>query len=142
MTEDVLKKWLSQVRRGSLELCILGLIRQNDTYAFEMIQALERLDGFVLTEGAIYPLLKRLQSEGLVETYWVESGSGPPRKYYRLTPHGDLLLTRMTTEWQKFSHFVSNILERNTTHDDSASGSATAKVPLEIKEAAQSASES
>lgn len=134
MTEDTLNKWLSQLRRGSLELCILGLIETEDTYAFAMIQALAELDGFVLTEGAIYPLLKRLQTESLIESYWVESDSGPPRKYYRLTSHGRTMLTRMRAEWTKFSHFVSQILERSSG-DDASERTDLAKVPLPVKEA-------
>ncbi|MEZ0368946.1 MAG: PadR family transcriptional regulator [Candidatus Sericytochromatia bacterium] len=136
MTEDTLTKWLSQVRRGSLELCILGLVEHQENYAFAMIQALGQLDGFILTEGAIYPLLKRLQSEGLVDSYWVESDSGPPRKYYRLTPHGRTMLARMRAEWLKFSRFVTQILERTPADDAAIERSQPAKIPLEVKEAA------
>lgn len=133
MSEELLKKWQSQLRKGSLELCILGLIGQSDTYAFAMIQALQTA-GQTITEGALYPLLKRLQKEDLVETYWCESESGPPRKYYRLSIHGQTILALMTAEWQDFSHFVNDILKGENSADTIENRSPQ-KVPLEIGKA-------
>lgn len=137
MTEDTLKKWLSQVRKGSLELCILGLLAQRESYAFELIETLAQLDGFVVSEGAIYPLLKRLQSEGLLESFWSESDSGPPRKYYRLSERGRYLLSRMKREWLHFADFVGQILERSPEYVPQRSdlSAQTGKVPLPMQEA-------
>lgn len=128
MSEE-LKNWQSQLRKGSLELCVLGLIAQGDTYAFAMIQALQQA-GQSITEGALYPLLKRLQKDQWVDTYWCESESGPPRKYYRLTPEGQAILKQMTAEWQTFTDFVNNIL-KGAPHADPLE-SRSEKVPLEI----------
>ena len=113
MHEETLKKWLSQVRKGSLELCILGLIKSKETYAFEIVQELEKIDGLVLAEGTMYPLLKRLQSDNLITSYWCESDSGPPRKYYKITDNGIGLLDEMMREWFQFTGFINNILERS-----------------------------
>ena len=122
MCEDTLKKWISQVRKGTVELCILGLIKSKETYAFEMVQELEKIDGMVLSEGTIYPLLKRLQTDELISSFWSESDSGPPRKYYRITEKGKNLLEKMMIEWSQFTGFINNILERSK-NDDKANDS-------------------
>lgn len=117
MEEDNLKKWMSQVRKGSLELCILGLIKEKEIYAFELIQELEKIESLVLTEGTIYPLLKRLQSDDLISSFWVESESGPPRKYYRMTDRGNDFFNEMEKEWTKFNQAINQILDRSRKND-------------------------
>jgi PadR family transcriptional regulator PadR len=135
MCEETVKKWLSQVRKGTLELCILGLIKAKEIYAFELIQELEKVDGLVLTEGTIYPLLKRLQSDNLISSFWVESDSGPPRKYYKITERGDELFNRMKQEWFQFTGFINNILVRSEngdgTNDDNTG--TDKKIHLEVR---------
>jgi len=110
MSQEMLKKWQSQLRKGTLELCVLGLIAQGDSYAFAMLQALQAA-GQEISEGALYPLLKRLQKDGLISSYWRESDSGPPRKYYQLTPVGQQVLKLMHAEWQSFQAFMQTILK-------------------------------
>jgi PadR family transcriptional regulator PadR len=75
-----------QLKKGVLELCVLALLSQHDSYAYEIAARLA--DSIGMGEGTIYPLMRRLQNDGLVETYLVESSAGPSRKYYRLTPAG------------------------------------------------------
>lgn len=110
MSQEMLKKWQSQLRKGTLELCVLGLIAQGDSYAFAMLQALQGA-GQEISEGALYPLLKRLQKEALISSYWRESESGPPRKYYQLTSEGEHVLGLMNAEWQRFQTFMQIILK-------------------------------
>ncbi|MFN4152241.1 MAG: PadR family transcriptional regulator [Candidatus Sericytochromatia bacterium] len=117
MEEDSLKKWMSQVRKGSLELCILGLIKEKDIYAFELIQELEKIESLVLTEGTIYPLLKRLQGDELISSFWVESDNGPPRKYYKMTEKGNDFFSEMEKEWTKFNQAINDILNRSKKND-------------------------
>lgn len=102
---------ISQLRRGVLEFCVLALLRDEERYGFEIARALSAADGLVTTEGTLYPLLGRLRKEGVVETTWRESPSGPPRRYYRLTPTGRSLLTAFTAEWVRFRDSVSTLLE-------------------------------
>ena len=83
---------LSQLRRGVLEYCVLALLRQQERYGFELVRSLSAVDGLVTSEGTIYPLLTRLRKEALVTTFWQESASGPPRRYYRLTDAGGAAL--------------------------------------------------
>jgi PadR family transcriptional regulator PadR len=102
---------ISQLRRGVLEFCVLALLRDDERYGFEIVRALSEADGLVTTEGTVYPLLARLRKEGVVETTWRESPSGPPRRYYRLTPAGRSLLRSFTTEWVRFRGSVDDLLE-------------------------------
>ncbi len=102
---------ISQLRRGVLEFCVLALLRDGERYGFEIVRALSQADGLVTTEGTLYPLLARLRKEGVVETTWRESTSGPPRRYYRLTPAGRSLLTAFTAEWMRFRDSVDSLLE-------------------------------
>src|SRR6266496_4198168 len=89
---------LTQMRRGALEYCVLALLVQEERYAPELIDALARADGLLTSEGTLYPLLSRLRRDGVVDTTWRESPSGPPRRYYRLTPAGREALDRFTHE--------------------------------------------
>ena len=82
------RKSLSQLRRGTVEYCVLALLRGGPRYGFELVRELSEVDGLVTSEGTIYPLLTRLRKEQLVTTFWRESESGPPRRYYELTDEG------------------------------------------------------
>ena len=103
-------EWSKQIRRGTLELCILALIASKPRYGYDLVTALERWEPLATTEGTIYPLLRRLQREGKVEASWQESVAGPPRKYYRLTPLGRDLLERMTADWADLTEAVRETL--------------------------------
>lgn len=97
-----------QLKKGALELCVLALLSQHDSYAYEI--AAKLADAIGMGEGTIYPLMRRLQSDGLVETYLVESSAGPPRKYYRLSEAGKKNFTSQQAAWKSFSGAVENIL--------------------------------
>ena len=99
-----------QLRRGVLEYCVLALLRREASYGYELAQALSEVDGLVTSEGTIYPLLSRLRREELVTTFWQESGEGPPRRYYRLTPEGTRALADFTQNWVRFRDGVDSLL--------------------------------
>jgi len=101
---------ISQLRRGVLEYCVLALLRDGERYAFELVTTLGEADGMVTSEGTLYPLLSRLRKEGLVETTWRESSSGPPRRYYTLTAEGEATLDAFVVEWRRFSRSVDGLL--------------------------------
>lgn len=103
---------ISQLRKGVLEFCVLGLLRGTERYSYEIVHALGELDGLVTTEGTLYPLLSRLRKDGVVETTWRESATGPPRRYYRITPAGEATLAAFATEWARFRASVDVVLER------------------------------
>jgi PadR family transcriptional regulator PadR len=97
-----------QLKKGVLELCVLALLSKRDSYAYEIASQLA--EGIGMGEGTIYPLMRRMQSDGLVDTYLVESSSGPPRKYYRLTGAGKSSFASQKSEWVAFARAVDAIL--------------------------------
>jgi PadR family transcriptional regulator PadR len=103
--------WLTQLRRGSVEHCVLALLRNEERYGFELARLLVDAGGLIASEGTIYPLLARLRRNGLVETTWRESTEGPPRRYYRLTEAGDLALSAFIHQWKLFQASVNLILK-------------------------------
>ena len=98
-----------QLKKGVLGLCVLALLARGDSYAYEIASRLS--DAIDMGEGTIYPLMRRMQTDGQVETYLVESSSGPSRKYYRLTPAGRDALAAQTAEWKTFTHAVEAVIE-------------------------------
>lgn len=98
-----------QLKKGVLELCVLALLSRSDSYAYEIASRLA--EGIDMGEGTIYPLMRRMQSDGLVDTYLVESPAGPPRKYYRLTKAGHASFANQKAEWAAFTKAVDAILQ-------------------------------
>ncbi len=88
-----------QMRKGLLEFCILHIISRGEVYASDMIEELTEAK-MIVVEGTLYPLLNRLKTASLVSYKWVESESGPPRKYYSITPEGSLFLTTLNETWE------------------------------------------
>lgn len=101
----------SQLKRGTLELCALSVVNRSDCYGYELVNRISRC--MTITEGTIYPLMKRLKDGGLIESYIVESPEGPPRKYYKITETGIVELNRLSEEWREFSRSVNELLEEN-----------------------------
>lgn len=97
-----------QLRKGVLELLVLALLSRGDAYGYEIASRLAK--GIGMGEGTIYPLMRRMQADGLVETYLVESPAGPSRKYYRLTAAGLTSFRAQQAEWSQFSQAVNEIL--------------------------------
>ncbi|WP_309645519.1 PadR family transcriptional regulator [Phenylobacterium sp.] len=97
-----------QLKKGVLELCVLALLSRQDSYAYEIASRLA--EGIDMGEGTIYPLMRRMQTDGLVDTYLVESSSGPSRKYFKLTEAGKQSFTAQKAEWAAFSRAVEAIL--------------------------------
>jgi PadR family transcriptional regulator PadR len=93
-------EWSSQLRRGVLEMCILAIIERGPSYGYEIVTELARAPQLAAGEGTVYPLLRRLKKDGLVETFWQESATGPPRQYYRITAKGTVGLNAMRSEWR------------------------------------------
>ena len=99
MNERFFDNWSTQLRKGMLEFCILNAIRGTSLYGYDIARTLRGIEGLVISEGTIYPILSRLKREGLVGTTLRESSEGPARKYYELTANGELMLNKMNTYW-------------------------------------------
>ena len=99
------------MRKGILEYLILSIISQGEAYSSDILETLKK-NKILVVEGTLYPLLSRLKKEGLISYYWIESKSGPPRKYYKLTTHGQELLTIMSSVWGDIESAVKNIVKK------------------------------
>ncbi len=97
-----------QFKKGVLELCVLSLLYKKDFYGYELVDYISKYIN--ISEGTIYPLLRRFRADGYVTTYLEESQEGPPRKYYRLTEKGRETYVELENEWENFVNGVNNIL--------------------------------
>ena len=100
---------LVQMRKGILEYCILNIISRGEVYASDMLMELTSAK-IMVVEGTIYPLLTRLRKAGLVDYKWIESSSGPPRKYYTITKEGINFLTTLSETWNELVSSTQNIM--------------------------------
>ena len=98
-----------QMRKGILEFCILNIISRGEVYASDMLGELTSAK-IMVVEGTLYPLLTRLRKAGLVDYKWVESNSGPPRKYYTITESGQAFLKSLSSTWQELVNSTSQII--------------------------------
>lgn len=101
----------SQLLKGVLDMCLLAVIAEQATYGYEMARKLESRGLRLASEGSIYPLLSRLQRQGLVEGYLVESAGGPARKYYRLAPTGARTLSTWIADWEALAAGVNGVIK-------------------------------
>jgi PadR family transcriptional regulator PadR len=95
-----------QMRKGVLEFCILGIISQGEVYPSDIISKLKDAK-LIVVEGTLYPLLTRLKNQGLLAYNWKESSSGPPRKYYSLTPIGEEFFNSLNQTWNELAQAVN-----------------------------------
>jgi DNA-binding PadR family transcriptional regulator len=103
---------MRDLRKGSSALLLLHLLRERPMYGFELSEGLRANTGGLLAfkEGTLYPALHRLEAEGLVESYWQASPSGPRRRYYRLTPAGQAGLAERRADWIRLMEAVNGAL--------------------------------
>lgn len=100
-----------QMRKGILEFCILSIISRDEIYASDILDDLKK-SKLLVVEGTLYPLLTRLKNNGLLSYKWVESTSGPPRKYYQLTGKGKEVLSELTKTWEELLFAVKTTLAK------------------------------
>jgi len=105
-----------QMRKGILEFCIMHIISRGEVYASDMLEELTSAR-IMVVEGTLYPLLTRLKNSGLLDYKWVESQSGPPRKYYVLTDMGKQFLVDMQQTWIELSESVNTIVQKTQDLD-------------------------
>jgi PadR family transcriptional regulator PadR len=105
-----------QMKKGILEFCILYIISRGEVYASDMLDELTKAK-MIVVEGTLYPLLSRLKNAGLVDYKWVESKSGPPRKYYTLTEEGKTFLKGLSGTWSELVTSTNLITSGNQSDD-------------------------
>jgi PadR family transcriptional regulator PadR len=109
---DLDDNWERQVRKGWLELAILAsLWTESRLYGLDILRRLEADSDLVVAEGTIYPILNRLKRDGLIDSKWVESEAGHPRKYYWLTPAGRRRTAAMARHASGFLARIRSLLE-------------------------------
>jgi PadR family transcriptional regulator PadR len=101
----------TQMRKGILEYCILSIIARGEIYASDIIEELKNAR-LLVVEGTLYPLLTRLKNNGLLTYNWVESTSGPPRKYYNLSAEGKSVLEQLDKTWQELAFAVTTSINK------------------------------
>jgi PadR family transcriptional regulator PadR len=92
-----------------LDIVVLNLLRHNRCHGYEMVQTLKQIRGLKIREGDIYPILARLQTDGLVTSDFEASRDGPPRKYFELTESGRKILAEMNTHWEKIIESIESV---------------------------------
>jgi PadR family transcriptional regulator len=107
---------ITQLRKGILELAVMGVLYDERHYGYSLIRVLSESSSISLKEGTIYPILGRLDRDGLVRSEWVESDQGPPRKYYTLTLSGRQLFDELS---QEFSLLVSLVPRKRKVREQS-----------------------
>jgi PadR family transcriptional regulator, regulatory protein PadR len=103
-------RWLSQVKRGLLELCILNLLHQDSMYGYQLVKRLTSVPGLVAGAGTVYPLLSRLKREGLLTSSLVESPAGPARRTYVLTVAGRRHMRSINEAWRQIAAAVNEFM--------------------------------
>lgn len=114
MNEILFDKWLVQLRKGFLELCVLNVLNNSEkAYGLEILQLLEKV-GLEVNEGTLYPLLNRMQKNGWLESLWeTQTESGHPRRFYQLSKVGKKLLPEMLTAY-KNNYELLQLLEKKS----------------------------
>jgi PadR family transcriptional regulator, regulatory protein PadR len=95
-----LNTWITQLRKGLAEFILLKALEQGEAYGYEIMQRLAHIDHLTLGESTVYPLLSRRTADGCLSIRIVPSESGPPRRYYRLTPKGKIRVQAMNAYWE------------------------------------------
>jgi PadR family transcriptional regulator, regulatory protein PadR len=98
----------TQLKKGVLDICVLSILKKKDHYGYELVYKISK--DIAITEGTLYPILRRLKNEGYLQTYLKESSEGPSRKYYSLTKKGEQKAKKLKDEWKKFAKKIDNIL--------------------------------
>lgn len=107
------------MRKGILEYCILSVIKKGEVYPSEIIEKMKAA-GMNIFEGTLYPLLTRLKNSGLLTYRWVESSSGPPRKYFSLTDSGELFYKELEVTWNEIAYSVNTITGTSNEHQSNS----------------------
>jgi PadR family transcriptional regulator PadR len=104
-----LNNWQTQLRKGLLDIVVLNLLKHGACHGYEMVQTLKQIKGLKIREGNIYPILARLETDGLLTSRQEPSQDGPPRKYYKLTELGEKTFAEMNWHWDQITESIQTI---------------------------------
>ena len=111
--------WITQLRKGVLEYCVLLALRRGESYGYELVQALQRSEDLAVSESTVYPILARLRQEGFLKSRDVPSAAGPPRRYFSLTPRGKVRLAEMNAYWPMLTEALEQLKSGKDEGNDS-----------------------
>lgn len=106
-----MQQWITQFRKGLVELCVMATLQKNEAYGYQIVEQLRNIGGLEVTESTVYPLLARLAREQHLRVRTVPSPTGPPRRYYRVTEAGERHLQEMIAHWRQIQGSVNQLLE-------------------------------
>ena len=112
-----MREWISQIRRGLLELCLLNLLDSSESYGYEIVQHLQEIEELAVRESTVYPILSRLRKDGYLKVRTLPSSDGPPRRYFSLTGVGSSLMNEMNSYWEALSTSIER-LRRPVKHEE------------------------
>ena len=113
-----MKGWISQFRRGFLELWVLNYLSNQADHGYRIVRRLQRIDGLDVRESTVYPILARLNAEGLVKVRKEPSPAGPPRRVFHLTPVGQVRLGSLNAYWDTLAESVNRLRSGDSSSDD------------------------
>jgi PadR family transcriptional regulator, regulatory protein PadR len=115
--------WASQLRRGVLELAVLAALAHKPQHGYELVTAFRATNGLEVSEGTLYPLLRRLEKQGALAASWQPSPTGPPRKVFALSLLGQAMLEQMQQEWQSLNQTIAALFAPATpAHSENHDG--------------------
>ena len=106
--------WITQLRKGLMEFCLLNLLDQGESYGWEVVQSLKKIDTLTVSESTVYPILSRMKKDGYLDVRAVPSSGGPPRKYFSLSSSGKSRLQDMNNYWAQLNISISTIQSKST----------------------------
>jgi len=107
-------KWLTQIKKGVVELCCLNLLASEHLYGYELARRLSLAPPFDVSLGTVYPVLSLMKKEGLVESVLEESPSGPARRKYYLLPAGERRIAFMNSEWRSIAEYIESLIPESS----------------------------
>ena len=106
-----MQAWITQFRKGLVELCVMAALRDDEAYGYQIVEKLGQIPGLEVTESTVYPVLARLARDRCVTIRTAPSPSGPPRRYYRLSASGRQRLAEMINHWQSIQNSVNQLVQ-------------------------------
>ena len=104
-------RWVSQLRKGLVEYCVLAVLSRGENYGYGILKRLSRVEPLAFSESTVYPVFARLADAGLVSSELMPSEKGPPRRYYRLTPAGRAAVVAMRVHWAEVVTSLESLFE-------------------------------
>lgn len=106
--------WITQLRKGLIEFCVLNLLTRGESYGYEILQSLEQIEELVVTDSTVYPILSRLRKDGYLKVQVKPSTSGPPRRYFSLTALGQQRVKEMNLYWNNLQTAIDDLKTGDT----------------------------